>query len=168
MTLALSSAEAVAFLPVAAAVGGWVMVSDLREMRIPNRAVLALLAAFIAIGVFLLPPETLAWRLGQGLAVLAIGFLFNMAGLLGAGDAKFAAAMAPFVAPADALLVLMVFAGLTAISLVLHRLALVVPGLKAQLAKWASWQRLREFPMGVPLALTLIVYLALGLGNGPA
>ena len=168
MALALSPAEAVAFLPVAATVGAWVMVSDLREMRIPNRAVLALLAAFIVIGAFLLPLDALAWRLGQGLAVLAIGFILNMIGLLGAGDAKFAAAMAPFIAPADALLVLMVFAGLTAVSLVLHRLALVVPGLKARLAKWASWQRLREFPMGVPLALTLIVYLALGLGTAGA
>ncbi len=168
MVLALSPAEATAFLPVAAAVGGWVMVSDLREMRIPNRAVLALLAAFLVIGAFLLPIDALAWRLGQGLAVLVIGFLLNMVGLMGAGDAKFAAAMAPFIDPADVLPVLMLFAGLTAISLILHRLALVIPGSRARLTKWASWQRLREFPMGVPLALTLIVYLALGIGSGPA
>lgn len=164
MDLVLTSKEAIALLPVAAVVGAWVMVSDLREMRIPNRAVLGLLAAFVVIGFFLLSPADLAWRLGQGLVVLVIGFILNAAGLLGAGDAKFAAAMAPFIAPGDVLAVLAIFSVLTVLSLLVHRLALRLPGLRPRLEKWASWQRLREFPMGVPLALTLIVYLALGLG----
>ncbi|SHF01839.1 prepilin peptidase CpaA [Litoreibacter ascidiaceicola] len=146
-------------LPLATLICMWVAWSDLARMKIPNKAVLALLAVFAVVGLLTLPLEAYLWRYAHFAAVLAIGFLMTITGLVGAGDAKFAAAMAPFVAVIDGTFVAAIFAVTTIVAFILHRLARVTP-LRKLAPNWESWERTRDFPMGLPLAVTLIVYLA--------
>ncbi|PTX56903.1 prepilin peptidase CpaA [Litoreibacter ponti] len=140
----------------------WVAWSDLARMKIPNKAVLALLAVFVVVGVITLPLEVYLWRFAHIAVVLALGFVMSITGLVGAGDAKFAAAMAPFVAVSQATNMMAIFAAAVILTFVLHRLARVSP-LRRLVPEWESWERTRDFPMGVPLAVSLIVYLGLSV-----
>ena len=146
-------------LPFATLISLWVAWSDLARMKIPNKAVLALLAVFAIVGILALPLDVYAWRYAHFAIVLAIGFLMTITGVVGAGDAKFAAAMAPFVTAIDGTAVAAIFAVTTILAFILHRLARVSP-LRKLAPNWESWERTRDFPMGLPLAVTLIVYLA--------
>src|SRR5690554_5249070 len=119
----LSAQAALWFLIATLPIAFWVIWSDLRAMRIPNRAVLALLAVFVVLGPFLLPLELFAWQFLHLVVVLLVGIALNAAGVLGAGDAKFAAAAAPFVARGDIGLVMMLLAITLAAAFVTHRLA---------------------------------------------
>ncbi|MBC7478083.1 MAG: prepilin peptidase, partial [Pseudorhodobacter sp.] len=92
----LPTAAALTFLPFAVVIGLWVAWSDMRSMKIPNYAVLALGAAYLVTGPFVLPFTTYLWGWGLCVLVLAFGFVLSAGGALGAGDAKFAAAMAPY------------------------------------------------------------------------
>lgn len=159
----MGAATSLLFVPFALAIGIWVAWSDMKFMKIPNRAVLALLAVWLVIGLLavalsLLPVK--AWALGLGLAaaVLVIGFVANAVGLVGAGDAKFAAAMAPFFVGGD----LRMIAGLVAACLLgafaAHRMARRIPAVRRGAADWLSWNH-KDFPMGLALAGTLIFYL---------
>ena len=65
MTLALTAAEALWFLPFVLPICIWVAWSDLREMRIPNVSVLALAGVFLAVGLIALPFEVYYMRLLQ-------------------------------------------------------------------------------------------------------
>lgn len=75
--------------------------SDLRAMRIPNKSVLALLIVYAIVGVLTLPISVWAWSWLHFVVVLVVGFALSLTGGFGAGDAKFAAAMAPFIALGD-------------------------------------------------------------------
>jgi prepilin peptidase CpaA len=166
MTLSLTFSEAAWFLPFVLPICIWVALSDLREMRIPNVAVLSLAGVFLLVGLIVLPFETYLWRLAALGIVLVIGFVITSLGLVGAGDAKFAAAMAPFVAAGDGLFFLMLFAVVLIGSWLTHRTAGRVPALRRATADWASWDQGKLFPMGVALAGALAIYLALGLSAG--
>ena len=134
--------------------------NDLKEMKIPNWTVLTMVALFIVLGFLVLPFEVYYWRF-IGLAVtLVAGFLLSMAKLMGAGDAKFMAAAALFIAPSDAGTVIIILAVLGPITLLFHRLAgrLYV---KKNHPDWESFQRIREFPWGLPLTATLLIYLGM-------
>jgi prepilin peptidase CpaA len=146
-------------LPFATLISMWVAWSDLARMKIPNNAVLALLAVFAVIGFLTLPLEIYVWRYAHFAIVLGIGFLMAIAGVVGAGDAKFAAVMAPFVAAIDGTAIAAIFVLTTILAFILHRLARVSP-LRKLAPNWESWERTRDFPMGLPLAVTLIIYLA--------
>lgn len=162
MSLALTPAEALWFLPFALPICIWVALSDLRSMRIPNIAVLALAGGFAVIGLIIMPFDAYLWRLAVLLIVLAIGFVITSLGLVGAGDAKFAAAMAPFVVPGDGLLFLLLFSFVLIASWITHRLAGRVSVLRRATADWASWEQGKLFPMGVALAGALAIYLIMG------
>lgn len=139
----------------------WVAYTDLSVMRIRNEAVLALFAVFVLLGPFVLPLDAYLWRYAQLTGVLAAGVALSAARLLGAGDAKFAAAMAPLVAPADAGTVVLLFAGLLALTLVLHRAARAVPAIRGLAPDWRSWHEAKDFPLGITLGATLATYLGL-------
>lgn len=144
----------IALLPVCLIVA----FNDLKFMKIPNWTVLTMVAIFVVLGFLVLPMETYLWRFA-GLAVtLVAGFLLSAAKLMGAGDAKFMAAAALFIAPSDAGSVIIVLALMGPIALLLHRLAGRF-GLKNALPDWESWQRTRDFPWGLPLTATLLIYL---------
>ena len=162
--LALPASAALWFLP-AVPVALWVAWSDMARMRIPNAAVLALMALFAVLGLAALPFAAWAWGWAQFALVLVLGFLLNMARALGAGDAKFAAAMAPFVAPADAAPFLLLFALVLLAAFATHRGVRAVPALRGLTPGWESWRR-ADFPMGLALGGALILYLALALAGG--
>jgi len=163
--MALSAQAALWFLPAVIPVSVWAAWSDMRSMRIPNLSVLALLGVYLVIGPMALPVEIWLWGWTHFAAVLVIGFLLSVAGLIGAGDAKFAAAMAPFVALGDLRLFLPLFAAVLIAAFVTHRAARAVPALRGLTPDWASWQR-REFPMGLALGGVLVIYLALAAVHG--
>ncbi|MBF9049134.1 hypothetical protein GTA62_03165 [Roseobacter sp. HKCCD9010] len=162
--MSLTFSEAAWFLPFVVPICIWVAWSDLREMRIPNVAVLALAGVFLIGGLLLLPFDTYLWRLAQLGGVLLVGFVVSSLGLVGAGDAKFAAAMAPFIATGDALFFLMLFSLVLIGSWLTHRGASRVPAVRRATPDWVSWDRGKLFPMGVALAGALAIYLVLGLG----
>ncbi len=159
MTPELSPAN-LAFLPVALPICFYIVWTDLKFMRIPNLAVLALLAGFALIGPFVLDLGDYAWRFVHVAVVLAVGFVLNLTGGFGAGDAKFAAAMAAFVPLSDATFVIYLFAGLLLSAWATHRLARRVPAIRRATPDWVSWER-RDFPMGIALGPALAIYLAI-------
>lgn len=134
--------------------------SDIKAMRIPNLAVLALLVVYLIVGYLTLPLEEWGWSWVHFLVVLVIGFVLSLTGSFGAGDAKFAAAMAPFVALGDLRLFLVLLCAVTLAAFVVHRVMRAIPAFRRATPDWASWQR-REFPFGLALAPALIFYLVL-------
>ncbi len=154
----LTPLGALALLPFVLAIGIWVSWSDMRFMKIPNKAVIALLLVWLVIGVFLVPLQVWLWGWALAAIVLAVGFVSNAAGLVGAGDAKFAAAMAPIFVNADIRLVLLLFASCLLGAFAAHRLARKIPAFRTATVDWASWTH-KDFPMGLALSGTLIFYI---------
>lgn len=158
--LAATAREAQWFLPFVLPVALWAAWSDMSFMKIPNKAVLALAAVFAAAGLVALPLADYGWRWVQLAVVLAIGFALTTAGLIGAGDAKFAAAMAPFVALGDLRLFMGVFAASLLAAFAAHRLMRAVPAFRRAAPGWLSWTS-PKFPMGLALSGALLMHLAL-------
>lgn len=164
--LAQPAAAGLWFLPFATPIALWVMWSDMATMRIPNRAVIALIAVFAGVGLLALPFEAWLWRWAHLGVVLALGFVLSAARLLGAGDAKFAAAMAPFIALPDLGVFLPLFAAILLASFAAHRLVRAIPALRGLSPGWVSWES-RQFPMGLALGAGLVAYLGLVALFGP-
>lgn len=158
----ISPLAALAFLPFAIAIGIWVSWSDMKFMKIPNKAVLAMAAVYLVVGIVVLPFKLWLMGLGLGGGVLVVGFVGNAAGLFGAGDAKFAAAMAPVFVHADLRFVLGLIAACILGAFAAHRLARMVPAVRRATTDWQSWTH-KDFPMGLALSGTLIFYLAAAL-----
>lgn len=133
--------------------------SDLKTMRIPNWISIALVCTFIVVGLIFLPFETFLWRLAGGIIVLVIGFILNVAGLMGGGDAKFGAAIAPFIAHRDIAAFMLIFSVSLIATLVVHRIAMRIGPIRRATPDWASWKAGRYFPMGISIAAALIFYL---------
>jgi prepilin peptidase CpaA len=147
-------------LPVCA----WAAYVDLSRMKIPNRAVAALAMVFFVAGLLLLPLDSWslgdwAWRWIHLVVVLLIGMALNAVYLIGAGDAKFAAAAAPFVALSDLGTLLWLYVASVLLCWLLHSIARhsfgprLAPG-------WVSWTTGKRFPMGLALGVALVAYLA--------
>lgn len=149
------------FLPFATPIALWVAWSDMARMKIPNRAVLALVAVFALIGLLALPFDVWGWRWLNLVVILAIGFVANMLGLLGAGDAKFAAAMAPFIVPGDGVMFAYLFSATLLAGFAAHRIAARIRPIRAATPGWESWAH-KDFPMGLCLGAALVFYLAIG------
>lgn len=155
----MPASAALTFLPFAVAIGIWVSWNDMRFMKIPNKAVLALGAVWLVLGLLVLPWQVWLWGWALCGIVLVTGFVANAAGLLGAGDAKFAAAMAPFFALSDIRFDLGLLAACLLGAFASHRLMRQVPQFRAATPDWASWTH-ADFPMGLALSGMLIFYLA--------
>lgn len=138
----------------------WVVLSDLRAMRIPNLSVLALVAVFVLVGLFVLPLPVLLGQLLNLIVVLLLGIVLNATGAFGAGDAKFAAAAAPFVMRPDVGFVMMLLALTLLAGFMTHRIAARTK-LRDLAPGWESWQRKKDFPMGLSLGSALSIYLGL-------
>ena len=140
----------------------WAAYTDLSRMKIRNGAVVALFAVFVVAGPFVMETASdYLWRYAHLGIVLVIGFVLSSLRLLGAGDAKFAAAMAPFVAAPDVPEVLLLFAVLLIATWSVHRLLRRVAFVRRATPGWASWDELLAFPLGITLGATLVAYLAL-------
>ena len=149
------------FLPFVLPITIWVSWSDMASMKIPNKAVLALLIVFAVIGLIALPFGEYLWRWAHFAVVLAIGFALSSLNLVGAGDAKYAAAMAPFIALSDAYPFMFLLGATVIVAFIIHRTARA-SSLRERFPDWESWTR-REFPMGFALAPALMFYLLIGL-----
>jgi prepilin peptidase CpaA len=138
----------------------WVAWTDLKFMRIPNNASVALLVIFGVAGLLLIPLEPWLWRWLSFLCVLIIGIALNSWANVGAGDAKFAATAAPFVAQNlnDLQFVLILFASFLLGAFFLHRGLRMVPAVRRATPDWVSWTS-KKFPMGLALVGTLLTYL---------
>jgi len=159
--MAITAASALWFLPFALPICIWVAWSDMKFMKIPNKAVMALVVVYLVIGLIALPLSEYPWRLLNLVVVLGIGFVLNMLGSIGAGDAKFAAAAAPFLAPGDFRILLYLFAAVLLAAVATHRGFRRIGAVRALAPDWASWQR-NDFPMGLALGGTLAFYLVGG------
>jgi prepilin peptidase CpaA len=146
----------VCVLPIAI----WAALNDLKTLKIPNKASLALAGVWLAVGWLAVPTWT-AWFWGFGL--LAIGFLlaylafalFNFPG----GDSKYAAAMSPIFVGADILYVMLIFlVGMVAATL-LHQVARKLPVVRRLTPGWKGLEHWRMIPFGLALSGILIFYL---------
>ena len=151
------------FLPFVLPIVIWVSWSDMASMKIPNKAVLALLVVFAVVGLMALPFTEYLWRWSHFAVVLAIGFVLSSLNLVGAGDAKFAAAMAPFIALPDGMPFMYILGAAVIAAFLLHRWARR-SAVRERFPDWESWTR-REFPMGFALAPALLFYLLIGLSK---
>lgn len=142
----------------------WVAWSDMKFMKIPNVAVLTLAAGYAAFGLIALPFDLYLWGYALGAITLVIGFLVSSARMVGAGDAKFAAAMAPFFVGSNLSFVLTLFAGCLIAAFAAHRALRSIPAIRRAAPDWASWTH-RKFPMGLALAGSLSFYFLLALLN---
>ncbi len=156
----LNAQTALWFLPFVTPIALWVAWSDMKWMKIHNYAVLALIAVYLVVGLITLPFQSWAWGWASLAVVLVVGFVLSSVGLLGAGDAKFAAAMAPFIALGDLSLFVMLLACVTLVSFIAHRLARRTSLVQGLVPEWESLHR-REFPMGLALGPSLLFYLCL-------
>lgn len=161
----ITQLSAMWFAPFVLPICAWAAWSDMATMRIPNKSVVALALVFLLLGFFLMPLPEYAWRLSHLVIVLVVGILMNAAGMIGAGDAKFAAAAAPFIASGDFRLVMPLFAATLLAGFVTHRLARRSP-LRQLAPEWESWHRKWDFPMGLALGGALAAYIVLGLFYG--
>ena len=163
--MTITTYSALWFLPFVLPICLYVAFTDMREMRITNQAVLALGAVFIAVGLIALPFDAYLWRLAQLAIVLVVGNILNAAGEMGAGDSKFIAVAAPFVAQGDVRMLIPLFCIIMLASVAAHRLVKHTP-LRRLAPHWLSWDQGKKFPMGLALASTLTCYLALGVVHG--
>lgn len=162
--MAIAPATALTFLPFAILIGIWVAWNDMKFMKIPNKAVLALFAVFVIVGPLALPFGDYLSRYLHVAVVLAVTFVANMMRIMGAGDAKFLAAMAPFIDASDGLAFAQIAAVVLLAAFATHRLFRALPPVRRM--EWASWTH-PKFPMGLGLSGMLILYLALGAFLGP-
>jgi prepilin peptidase CpaA len=159
--VSIEATFAVWALPFVLPICLYVAYTDLSRMKITNRAVVALAVVFLVLGFILLPFDLYVWRIVTLGAVLVAGVFLNAAGAMGAGDAKFIAAAAPFIAPADLRLLFVLFMATLLAAALTHRTIRLTP-LRRLAPDWESWNRGRKFPMGLALGPCLVIYLILG------
>ncbi len=160
----ITAFSATLFLPLALPICLYVAFSDMRDMRIPNQMVVALFFVYAVVGLIVLPLDVYAWRYAHLIVVLVAGIALNAGGALGAGDAKFAAAAAPFIHLGDVQLLMALFAANLLAAFTAHRIG-KYSALKNIAPHWESWTN-PKFPMGLALGGTLALYLGLGIWLG--
>jgi prepilin peptidase CpaA len=143
-------------MPFIVVIGLWVAWSDMKSMKIPNRAVLALVAVWVVMGPLVQPWDAWLWGFALMAVVLAAGFLMTTFAGVGAGDSKYAAAMAPFFVGADFRDVMVLFAACILGAFACHRIARAMPAIRRATPEWASWTH-HKFPMGLALSGLLIL-----------
>jgi prepilin peptidase CpaA len=131
--------------------------SDLITMRISNRLVLVLVAAFCVVAYAVgLPIETFAMHIAAGLAVLAVAFTFFAFGWIGGGDAKLAAATTLWMGFGLALPYLVyaaLFGGVLTLALLLLRRFPLPPSL----ARIGWIDHLHDHRTGIPYGIALAI-----------
>ena len=158
--LALAPEAARLFLPFVVLIGVYVSFNDLKAYRIPNGSVILLAMVFVVLGPFVLPFDVYGFRLIHLVVMLVGGIVLTALRVMGAGDAKFIAAAAPFVALADLRLMFMILAATMLAAFVTHRIVRRTP-LRRLAPDWQSWDGGRDFPMGTALSTALSIYVAL-------
>ncbi|MGL4237935.1 A24 family peptidase [Tabrizicola sp.] len=137
----------------------WAAMSDLKRMKIPNNSVIAMAAVWPLLGWFLVPWTAWLWGFAIMAAVFVAGFLLYLTGTFGAGDAKFAAAMAGvFVGGNIGEIMLIIFVCMVG-ALLLHRILRSLSFVRNATPDWVSWTQRRYFPFGLALSAIVVFYL---------
>lgn len=133
--------------------------TDLKYLRIPNWLVLAVFATFIITGLWGLPLDVFLWRLIYGVIALFVGYLLFAVsnGKVSGGDMKLVAAIVPFISPADAVDLMILWAVLAIAGIMAHRVIYHI--YRHQETGWASLDQKLVFPVGLLIGLTMSVYL---------
>lgn len=156
----ITSAGALILLIPVLPIAFWATFSDLKRLKIPNKAVLALAAVWPLLGWLAVPTWTVwAWGFALMAIVLIAGYLLYSTGTFGAGDAKYVAAMAPIFVGADIVWLLLLIAACLIGALITHRLMRSVPAIRAMTPDWLSWTERRFFPLGFALSGIVVFYL---------
>jgi len=140
----------------------YAMITDLRELRVPNWVPLSIA------GLFLFQSVTegasgLPMHLLIAAAVLVAGFAMFVAGVFGGGDAKLLSALALWMGPTNLVafvLLTTLFGGATAVVLVgLKKLLIFNPALEnhAAIARPLAWARAGRMPYAVPIGLAALM-----------
>ena len=137
----------------------WAAFSDLKRMKIPNASVLAMAAIWPLLGWYLVPLTAWFWGFALMAIVFGAGFLLYLTGTFGAGDAKFAAAMAGIFVGGDIGEILLIVFVCMVGALLLHRILRSLPFVRNATPDWESWTRRRYFPFGLALSSILVFYL---------
>lgn len=137
----------------------WAAVADMKRMKIPNQAVIAMAAIWPLGGWLLVPWVTWGWGLALMALVFVAGFLLYLTGTFGAGDAKYSAAMAGFFVGGNIGEILLIIFVCMIASLFIHRLLRSIPAVTRATPDWESWTKRRYFPFGLALSSILIFYL---------
>jgi prepilin peptidase CpaA len=135
----------------------WVAWSDMKRMKIPNNAVMAMAGVWVAFGWLTVTWTAWAWGFALMAIVLVIGFVMANFRMLGAGDAKFSAAIAPFFTGANYLLVMGIVGASLLGAFFLHRILRKIPAVRKATPDWISWTH-SQFPGGLALAAIVIIY----------
>ena len=159
--MTITALSALWFLPFVLPICLYVAFTDMAQMRITNQAVIVLAAIFVILGPFVLDFDVYLWRLLHLAIVLVVGIILNAAGTMGAGDAKFLAVAAPYVALGDVRFVLALLMACVLAAAATHRGVKYTP-LRRLAPHWDSWDKGKKFPMGFALGTTLALYLILG------
>jgi len=155
----IDSTDALILLVPVLPIAIWAAVADMKRMKIPNIAVLAMAAVWPLIGWTLVPWAGWFWGLGLMGLVFVAGFLLYLTGTFGAGDAKYAAAMAGiFVGGNIGDILLIIFVCMIG-SLFLHRFMRSLPWVRNATPDWESWTKRRYFPFGLALSGIVVFYL---------
>jgi prepilin peptidase CpaA len=165
--MSISASAALWFAPFVLPICLYIMFTDMRGMKIPNHAVMALTGVFVLVGLVALPLDVYFTRYLHLIVVLVAGFALNAGGAMGAGDAKFMAAAAPLIHLGDVRFLMVLFAANLLAAFIAHRLA-KHSALRRLAPDWESWQAGKKFPMGLALGGTLAIYLVLGILYGHA
>ncbi|MEL6957971.1 MAG: prepilin peptidase [Pseudomonadota bacterium] len=166
--VAVTAPQSVAFLIFVAPLCLYVAWNDLRAMKIPTWSTDALAIVFVVVGFVLTMMGEFTWaeygwRYVHFIVVLIAAMIANAVGAMGAGDSKFLASAAPFVALSDAGFVFMLLAIGMFVGFFVHRAARSIKPIRNLVPDWQSWEDKRRFPMGFPMGVVLIVYLAIPL-----
>jgi prepilin peptidase CpaA len=155
----LDSTDALILLVPVLPIALWACISDMKRMKIPNASVLAMAAIWPALGWMLVPWSAWFWGLALMVIVFVAGFLLYLTGTFGAGDAKYAAAMAGLFVGADVVSLLLLIASSMIGALVLHRIMRAIPPIRRLTPDWESWTQRRYFPFGLALSGIVVIYL---------
>jgi prepilin peptidase CpaA len=159
--MSIPAVQALWFLPFVLPICLYVAYTDLALMKITNQAVVVLALIFVVFGFFLMPFDDYLWKLAAIMIVMIVGIVLNVSGAMGAGDAKFIAVAAPYVALGDLQLLMMLFMATLLAAAATHRGAKYTP-LRKLAPQWDSWEQGKKFPMGLALGPCLAIYLILG------
>lgn len=158
----LSQTEIMVFLPILIVFGLWTGWNDMKEMKITNNTVLALVGIFVVVGFFVLPLDAYLWRFAYAGIALVITFIMNALRMIGGGDAKFVAAGALFVASGDWVSAAVILVCTMLATPILMFIARISP-IRRLTPEWKCWSAGLHLPMGIALGAALILYYAFAL-----
>lgn len=169
--MGMTATTAYWFLPAVIPLAIYISWNDMRSMKITNQSMMALLIVFVVLGPFAFGFPAYFWQFLQFPIVLIVCMGLWSLRLMGGGDAKMLAVMAPFFVTDDLMLILKLFVACSLGALAVHSLFRFTP-LRNLAPDWKSWSagkgNLRgiipgldiAFPKGVSLSMTLVFYLA--------